>query len=123
MRSRYTAFCQGNIDYLIATHHPSKRHADDRQTLAQTITETAWLSLRVLKSDQSQEAADVGTVEFAAFYKSKDKIGQLHEKSKFIRQNDRWYYQEGIILEPISTGRNDPCWCGSRKKHKKCHGA
>jgi preprotein translocase subunit SecA len=20
-------------------------------------------------------------------------------------------------------GRNDPCWCGSGKKHKKCHGA
>jgi hypothetical protein len=21
------------------------------------------------------------------------------------------------------TGRNDPCWCGSGKKFKKCHGA
>jgi uncharacterized protein YecA (UPF0149 family) len=20
-------------------------------------------------------------------------------------------------------GRNDPCWCGSGKKFKKCHGA
>jgi uncharacterized protein YecA (UPF0149 family) len=20
-------------------------------------------------------------------------------------------------------GRNDPCWCGSGKKYKKCHGA
>ena len=22
-----------------------------------------------------------------------------------------------------SIGRNDPCWCGSGKKYKKCHGA
>ena len=22
---------------------------------------------------------------------------------------------------PSKTGRNDPCWCGSRKKYKKCH--
>jgi preprotein translocase subunit SecA len=22
-----------------------------------------------------------------------------------------------------SVGRNDPCWCGSGKKYKKCHGA
>jgi uncharacterized protein YecA (UPF0149 family) len=22
-----------------------------------------------------------------------------------------------------STGRNDPCFCGSGKKYKKCHGA
>jgi preprotein translocase subunit SecA len=21
------------------------------------------------------------------------------------------------------TGRNDPCWCGSGKKFKKCHGS
>jgi preprotein translocase subunit SecA len=22
-----------------------------------------------------------------------------------------------------AIGRNDPCWCGSGKKYKKCHGA
>jgi hypothetical protein len=22
-----------------------------------------------------------------------------------------------------NTGRNDPCWCGSGKKFKRCHGA
>jgi hypothetical protein len=22
-----------------------------------------------------------------------------------------------------NVGRNDPCWCGSGKKYKKCHGA
>lgn len=122
MRSRYTAFCRGNIDYLIATHHPSKRQTDDRQTLAQTIAETAWISLRVLGRDQTQEANGVGTVEFVAFYKHKEQIGQLHERATFIRHNDRWYYREGASLEPISIGRNDPCWCGSGKKYKKCHG-
>jgi uncharacterized protein YecA (UPF0149 family) len=24
-------------------------------------------------------------------------------------------------LQPGSLGRNDPCWCGSNKKYKKCH--
>ncbi|MGH2999710.1 MAG: SEC-C metal-binding domain-containing protein, partial [Gaiellaceae bacterium] len=24
---------------------------------------------------------------------------------------------------PHKVGRNDPCWCGSGKKFKKCHGA
>jgi preprotein translocase subunit SecA len=28
-----------------------------------------------------------------------------------------------INSEAESTGRNDPCWCGSGKKYKKCHGA
>jgi preprotein translocase subunit SecA len=25
--------------------------------------------------------------------------------------------------EHAKVGRNDPCWCGSGKKYKKCHGA
>ena len=25
--------------------------------------------------------------------------------------------------ENEQIGRNDPCWCGSGKKFKKCHGA
>ena len=25
--------------------------------------------------------------------------------------------------EHDKVGRNDPCWCGSGKKYKKCHGA
>jgi preprotein translocase subunit SecA len=39
----------------------------------------------------------------------------------------------GAVATPIQTtkvnaehenvGRNDPCWCGSGKKYKRCHGA
>jgi preprotein translocase subunit SecA len=27
------------------------------------------------------------------------------------------------VDEAEQIGRNDPCWCGSGKKFKKCHGA
>jgi preprotein translocase subunit SecA len=27
------------------------------------------------------------------------------------------------VSEEEKIGRNDPCWCGSGKKYKKCHGA
>ena len=27
------------------------------------------------------------------------------------------------VDEKDRIGRNDPCWCGSGKKYKKCHGA
>jgi preprotein translocase subunit SecA len=35
----------------------------------------------------------------------------------------------GVVTQPVRAseheklGRNDPCWCGSGKKFKKCHGA
>ncbi|MGH3104002.1 MAG: SEC-C metal-binding domain-containing protein, partial [Gaiellaceae bacterium] len=31
--------------------------------------------------------------------------------------------QQRVISEHEKLGRNDPCWCGSGKKFKKCHGA
>ncbi len=31
--------------------------------------------------------------------------------------------QETAVNEHRDVGRNDPCWCGSGKKFKKCHGA
>ena len=27
------------------------------------------------------------------------------------------------VSDEEQIGRNDPCWCGSGKKYKKCHGA
>jgi preprotein translocase subunit SecA len=27
------------------------------------------------------------------------------------------------VNEHKDLGRNDPCWCGSGKKYKRCHGA
>jgi preprotein translocase subunit SecA len=31
--------------------------------------------------------------------------------------------QQRVVSDKDKIGRNDPCWCGSGKKFKKCHGA
>ena len=31
--------------------------------------------------------------------------------------------EQRVASEEEKIGRNDPCWCGSGKKYKKCHGA
>ena len=31
--------------------------------------------------------------------------------------------EQRVLAEEEQIGRNDPCWCGSGKKFKKCHGA
>jgi preprotein translocase subunit SecA len=31
--------------------------------------------------------------------------------------------EQRVVDEEHTVGRNDPCWCGSGKKFKKCHGA
>lgn len=134
MRSRYTAFCRGDADYLIATLAPEKRSdplalAQLRQELSHTMATTEWLGLKVLNS--AVTGPGEGRVEFAAFFRAKDLSGQgktdqgirqLHEKSRFVRQEGRWFYRDGEMGPGISLGRNDPCFCSSGKKYKKCHG-
>jgi len=125
MRSRYAAFFHKNIDYIIATRDPDHRQENDRQVLADTCNTTRWLGLVVMKTDASQLAQGVGFVEFAAFYdQGHGQIhDQIHEKARFVKKEGRWVYCDGQQLAPMVWGRNQPCWCGSSKKFKKCHGA
>jgi SEC-C motif-containing protein len=121
MRSRYTAYHQGNIDYLIATHHPTQRYPGQRAAILQSVATTTWLGLRVLATEAGQATDSHGVVEFVAYYKD-PKLGQVHERSRFTRQKDRWLYVDGDALPPLWPQRGDPCWCGSGKKYKVCHG-
>jgi SEC-C motif-containing protein len=124
MRSRYSAFASANIDYLLATLHPSQHQADERQALAQSIASSEWLSLTVLATEAGQAGDLEGVVEFAARYQQTGEQGVLHERSRFVFEHGRWFYVDGEF-EPVPAnkpGRNDPCWCGSGKKFKKCHG-
>lgn len=121
MRSRYSAFCTGNIGYLVATHHPTRRTADQRLQLAQTVKTTEWLGLLVLNTQAGQPSDSAGTVEFIAVYQT-GSVGQIHEKSRFTRHRGNWMYLDGDQLPPLWPKRNEPCWCGSGKKYKQCHG-
>ena len=38
-------------------------------------------------------------------------------------QSSGSFAQAPAVNEHKDLGRNDPCWCGSGKKFKKCHGA
>ena len=50
MRSRYSAFVQGHIDYLMSTHHADHHGVNARASLKQSIANTRWLNLAVLKT-------------------------------------------------------------------------
>ena len=68
MRSRYTAYSKGNVDYLIATLHPKSRQKDDRPTLLQSIQNTRWIGLSIVKTQKGQTQDKRGIVEFVALY-------------------------------------------------------
>lgn len=118
MRSRYSAFVKHDIDYLLNTLHPDKRQTDDRQTLQETCQRMQWLGLKIIDFKSHQNTAEV---EFIAFYDDKP-IGQLHERSRFVFENDRWLYVDGNLMPAEKILRNAACFCGSGDKFKRCHG-
>jgi SEC-C motif domain protein len=114
MRSRYSAYVKGNIDYLIATLHPKSRQKDDRRILRLSIQTSRWLGLTILKTQKGQATDSTGKVEFVARYQSTQPqpaatpglptiapIEQLHERSKFVKQDGQWFYIDGEMLPPV----------------------
>ena len=123
MRSRYTAFAEGRVDYLLKTLHPSKRRPEDFASLSGGTSKVRWTGLRVLETSAGLEGDDTGVVEFVAFYEESGRAGELHERSRFCRQDGAWFYLDGETPGRVrKPGRRDRCWCGSGKLYRKCHG-
>ena len=120
MRSRYSAFVLGLGDYLVHSWHPDHLGNLTADQLSQT--DTQWDGLEILAA-RGGPSDDTGMVEFKAWFREGNERHSLHERSHFVRHQGRWVYADGEQdPAPLKTGRNDPCPCGSGKKHKKCCG-
>lgn len=124
MRSRYSAYVRGHIDYLLATQDASTRAGIDVEAVAAWSRDTTWQGLEIVDTERGGEADDTGFVEFVARGTTHGKPFAQRERSRFRRVEGRWYYLDGAIraAAPATPGRNEPCPCGSGKKFKKCHG-
>ncbi len=120
MRARYTAFCYGNIAYLVDTLHPRMRRLSDSFSLSRLVKKTRWIGLKIIEHTQGDKA-DTAYVDFVAFRLEHGEIKQQHERSRFVNVKDKWFYVDGEDLPDIKLERNEPCFCGSGKKFKKCH--
>jgi len=129
MRSRYSAFVEGDIDYVMDTHDPDTRGQIDRDGTAQWAKESEWLGLEILEVEKGQAEDTFGRVDFCATYKLRGTQVDHRESATFRKHDGTWLFVDGeqIAGPPIKrdgpkVGRNDPCSCGSGKKFKKCCG-
>ncbi len=129
MRSRYTAYTRGEVDYIINTHSPDGREELSREATEKWAKESEWLGLEIVGVSGGGESDKKGTVEFKARYRDADRaIINHHELSSFVKTDGRWYFDDAKMVnrpetrESPKVGRNDPCPCGSGKKYKHCCG-
>jgi SEC-C motif-containing protein len=91
MRSRYSAFVLGDVPYLLATWHSSQRPAE--LTLE---TGGKWLGLEI--KQHRVTSPDTAEVEFVARFRVGGKAVPQHERSRFVREDGRWFYVDGDEL-------------------------
>ncbi len=80
--------------------------------------------VRILMTVQVRTEADAQAVEPApamqnVSYKHADVDGLTGEEAVAVASDNR---NQPIVNDGPKLGRNDPCWCGSGKKYKHCHG-
>ncbi len=129
MRSRYTAFARGQIDYLADTLAPESRGDFDPIEAGNTASEAVWQGLEVRAVAEGGPDDETGSVEFVARFRWHGEPRVHHELASFRREQGRWVCVGGDMnpkgppRQVVKVGRNDPCPCGSGKKYKKCCGA
>ena len=128
MRSRYTAYAEHEVPYIINTCvHRGKNDIDEKSTREWSENST-WLGLKIINTEKGGVNDSEGSVEFEADYELDGLKEVHHELAKFKKDNGDWLYEEGhvtpktIVRTSPKVGRNDPCPCGSGKKYKFCCG-
>lgn len=92
MRSRYTAYIQKNVDYLVETTHPDSRTPDLAKSIRKWMKQVEWLKLHVVASEGGEAEDAFGQVEFIAEFIGDTGPGRHHECSVFEKIDTTWYY-------------------------------
>lgn len=125
MRSRFSAYAADNRDYILATWDKSSQP----KKLAFSDENITWQRLEIIDTKKGGVNDNKGIVEFKAYYLNNGEDFMLHEVSRFVKTNGRWFYVDGVvkkvgkIISQQNQGKNAPCPCGSGKKFKRCCGA
>ncbi len=92
MRSRFQAFRDGDVAWLLASWHPSTRPASLDLTGSPT-----WRGLQIVDTVAGGVGDDSGIVEFRATYlRLGGGVDVQHERSRFVREGGRWYYLDEV---------------------------
>ena len=100
MRSRYTAYATGAVEYILATTHPSGPHHNPdtaawRSDVGRFCDETEFVKLSICTANVSGAR---GEVHFRADLIQNGIPSVLEERSLFVYQDGRWFYHSALPL-------------------------
>lgn len=97
MRSRYSAYVLGLVNFIVQSYHSSTRPYQQYDDIKQSTGEQ-WIKLEI-QSSSVTENGEQGFVEFKAYYIDDGTAHCLHEISRFVREEKEcemcWFYVDG----------------------------
>jgi SEC-C motif-containing protein len=98
MRSRYSAFVLGRMDYIAATMRKDALKNFDAHETATWLKDVSWQKVVLFK--EQLKTPRRGFVLFEAYYLFKEKPKMMRERSEFQKIGDRWFYVDGKLVDP-----------------------
>jgi SEC-C motif domain protein len=95
MRSRFSAYSLGKVDYLILTTVPAKRAEIDRAELQAYCAAVSCVSLKIVAKEAGGPGDETGVVKFHASLQQGGKRSLHIERSTFVREDGAWRYEDG----------------------------
>ena len=92
MRSRYSAYCVGDVNYLQATTHDHTWSDEELKFIQDWSDNSFWQHLEIIESSDDM-------VEFKAYYIYDHVQHVHHERSTFAKINDMYKYVDGEIFD------------------------
>lgn len=92
MRSRYTAYSQANIDYILTTMQGNPLKNFNTTSAKQWAESVTWLKLKVIRTYVDPAKPELGFVEFKAYFCDRKQTHVMHEFSKFKKIDQQWFY-------------------------------
>jgi SEC-C motif-containing protein len=97
MRSRFSAYALGKVDYLISTRVDAKRADEDREDLLQYCKSVSCVGLKIINKEKGEKADDMGLVTFHASLQANGRRSLHIETSSFAREQGKWVYVDGVV--------------------------
>ena len=92
MRSRYSAYALGLVDYIITTSQTGKQI--DKREIEAFCASTRFADLEILDVQESENEA---TIKFKAVLFQGNRDASFIETSQFLKKDNQWLYVSGCV--------------------------
>jgi SEC-C motif-containing protein len=108
MRSRFSAYANGNAQYIYDTYAKSSQTGQSVKDIDDWSQSCKWIALKIYPSADSVNKAAEQFVEFSAFYITDNTLCELREKSRFILEDTLTAKMTINTAEKMESSLNAP---------------